>query len=129
MIKCFLLVYRAPHLTGEQFSVLGAGTARWPSMRRRCCACAAMCIPPVHHPVGAAFRHRGCVGRFDGVAKLVGQLRVDGRRGRETPPEPRCRMLQDDARFVDLARRYLVGEEHRLAGREHCARFAAPRLD
>jgi hypothetical protein len=120
MIKCLLLVHRAKHLTAEEFSDY------WARVHSRLAVEAAPVLRMRRyvqnhrrdHPVGAAFRDsRGCVmGDFDGVAEAWwDSFEEMAAAAGDTPPELAAAILQDEGRFVDLARSIIwFGEERQF---------------
>lgn len=124
MIKCVLLVYRAPHLTAEQFygywervhARLAIESAPLMRMRR---------YAQIHrrdHEVARGFQQsRGCqFGDFDGIAEACWDSFEDmAAAAGSMPLEVANAILQDEARFVDLKRSIIwFGEEKSLLGHE-----------
>lgn len=109
MVKCFFLVYRAPHLTHEEFvdywqnrhSVLARENA--PVMRMKRYVQNHLAEPEVADLMQAS---RGCLmGDFDGVAEASWDSFEDMLAGAADTPEAVGRaILEDEAKFVDLKR-------------------------
>jgi hypothetical protein len=122
MIKCMMLVYRAPHLTPEQFfdywqrihARLAIESAPVMRMRR---------YAQIHrrdHAVALGFQQsRGCrLGDFDGIAEAWWDGFDDmAAAAGSMPIEVATAILQDEAQFVDLKRSVIwFGEEKLLLG-------------
>ncbi len=117
MIKCLFLLYRAPHLTPEQFSdywrtkhsILAIETA--PLTRMRFYAQ----NHRVDHPVAEASRSsRQCLmGDFDGIAEASWDSFDDMiSAAGQIPAEILAAILKDEASFLDMSRSILwFGEE------------------
>ena len=118
MIKCLMLVRRAPHLSREQFieywsqvhSRLAIEAAPRMRMRRY------VQNHRADHEIGVAMQQgRQCLaGDFDGVAEAWWDSFEDmAAAAADTPAELAERILADEARFVDLRNSVIwFGTEH-----------------
>lgn len=118
MIKCVFLVYRAPHLSFEEFADY------WSNVHAKL----AIKVAPTmrmrryvqnhrrdHATAGAFQQARGClVGDFDGMAEAWFDSFEDmAAAGGETPAEVGAAILTDEGRFVDLKRSVIWFAEER----------------
>lgn len=109
MIKCMFLLYRAPHLTREEFldywskqhSKMAIETAPMMGQNRY------VQNHPREHAIGQIFKEsRGCqLGDFDGVAEATWNSFEEMEAAAGNTPEDVARaILEDEARFVDMKR-------------------------
>ena len=117
MIKCMLMVYRAPHLSQAEF------VEYWSTQHARLAVASAPAMrmrryvqnhARGHAMADALLESRGARrGDFDGVAEVWWESFEDiAMAAGETPAEVAAAILQDEQRFVDLPRSILwFGEE------------------
>ncbi len=121
MVKVFLLLYRKPGLTREQF------LAHWKGPHRELAVGTASAVRlkryvqnhPVQHPMTEALRvGRGAIaGDFDGIVEAWWESFDDLAAVGNTAGDVAASLLEDEQRFCDLPRSIMwFGEEHEFVG-------------